>query len=274
MSSNKSKRKIFLFASEIAIITGHNTYQKPKKVIDRLISEYFPELLEGVPTVPLDNREYIEYVSKKNNIDISKELRATDNSKNTAELDKNRKVLLEKLETSLKEKNPEISKKELAEVKKAAGSAVNTNFGTKYENTGIEEYFKKTGRPVVEDNFFYKYKLLETEDFDLYIGGRVDGLLLDKETGEITRVVEVKNRMRKLFNKLRDYERVQCHVYMRLLGTKEADLIEIYKRSSVECESSIITVEFSETFYKNEIEARIYNFINSFIEELKKQESK
>ena len=95
--------------------------------------------------------------------------------------------------------------------------------------------------------------------------------MLDKESGEIIRVVEVKNRMRKLFNKLRDYEKVQCHIYMRLLETKKTDLIEIYKRSSVECESSIITVDFSETFYRNEIEARIYNFINSFIEELKKQ---
>ena len=269
--SSSGKRKIFLFASEIAVITGHNPYQKPKKVIDRLISEYFPELLEGIPTVPLDNREYIEYISKKNDIDISKELKATDNSKNTSELDKNRKVLLEKLETSLKEKNPKISKKEMTEVKKAAGSAVNTNFGTKYENTGIFEYSKKTGFPVVEDNYFYKYKFLETSEFELYIGGRVDGILLDKESGEISRVVEVKNRMRKLFNKLRDYEKVQCHIYMRLLGTKKTDLIEIYKRSSVECESSIITVDFSETFYRNEIEARIYNFINSFIEELKKQ---
>ena len=72
-----SKQKIFLFASEIAIITGHNPYQKPKKVIDRLISEYFPQLLEGQVTVPLDNREYIEYISKTNNIDISAELKAT-----------------------------------------------------------------------------------------------------------------------------------------------------------------------------------------------------
>ena len=62
--------------------------------------------------------------------------------------------------------------------------------------------------------------------------------------------------MRKLFNKLRDYEKVQCHIYMKLLNTKEADLIEIYKRSSVECESSIITIDYSETFYKNEIEAK------------------
>ena len=272
--SSSGKRKIFLFASEIAVITGHNPYQKPKRVIDRLISEYFPELLEGVPTVPLDNREYIEYISKKNNIDVSKELRATDNSKNTSELDKNRKVLLEKLETSLKKKNPSISNKELSEVKKAAESAVNTNFGTEYENDGINEYSKKTGYPVVEDNYFYKYKFLETPEFDVYIGGRVDGVLLHPETGDIRRVVEVKNRMRKLFNKLRDYEKVQCHIYMRLLGTNEADLIEIYKRSSVECESSIITVDFSETFYTNEIEARIYNFVNSFIEELKKQELK
>ncbi len=65
------KKKDFPICSEIAVI-GHNPYQKTKRVIDRLISEYFPELLEGVPTVPFNNREYIEYISKKNNIDVSK----------------------------------------------------------------------------------------------------------------------------------------------------------------------------------------------------------
>src|SRR5210317_889687 len=175
-----SKQKIFLFASEIAIITGHNPYQKPKKVIDRLISEYFPQLLEGQVTVPLDNREYIEYISKTNNIDISAELKATDNSKNTNEIK--------------------------AEVQKAAKSAVNTKFGTTYENCGIQEYCRITGFPVTEDTRFRKYKLLETPDFDVYIGGRVDGLLKDPDTGKTVRVIEVKNRMNRLFKKLRDYE--------------------------------------------------------------------
>ena len=45
-------KRYFFFELKIAIITGHNPYQKPKKVIDRLISEYFPQLLEGQVTVP------------------------------------------------------------------------------------------------------------------------------------------------------------------------------------------------------------------------------
>ena len=57
---------------------------------------------------------------------------------------------------------------------------------------------------------------------------------------------------------------------MKLLDTKESDLIEIQKNGENSLESSIITVDFNETFYTNEIEARIYNFINSFIEELNK----
>jgi hypothetical protein len=264
-----SKQKIFLFASEIAIITGHNPYQKPKKVIDRLISEYFPQLLEGQVTVPLDNREYIEYISKTNNIDISAELKATDNSKNTNELNKNRQKLLSKLENELGKKT-NISKEIKAEVQKAAKSAVNTKFGTTYENCGITEYCRITGFPVTEDTRFRKYKLLETPDFDVYIGGRVDGLLIDPDTGKTVRVIEVKNRMNRLFKKLRDYEKVQCHIYMKLLDTKESDLIEIQKKGEDSLESSIITVDFNETFYTNEIEARIYNFINSFIEELNK----
>lgn len=257
------KKHIFFFASEIAIITGHNPYEKRQKVIDRLVSQYFPELLEGYELIPLDNREFLEDLSKKTNIDISKELKATDNSKNTKELQINQKKLIDKMTENLK-KDPTISNKQITEVKKAIKSATNTQFGTTYENDGIKKYTELTGENVLEDNSFRKYKLLETKDYVFYVGGRIDGFLLDSENTNVCKVVEVKNRMRKLFKKLRDYEKVQCHVYMKLWCTLNSDLIEIYKGKD-ETESNIINVPFSNTFYSVEVESRLFNFINEFL---------
>ena len=39
--------------------------------------------------------------------------------------------------------------------------------------------------------------------------------------------------MDRLFKKLRDYEKVQCHIYMKLLDTKESDLVKYKKRTKI-----------------------------------------
>ena len=41
------------------------------------------------------------------------------------------------------------------------------------------------------------------------LGGKVDGLLLPENT-----VIEIKNRVNRLFFKLRDYEKVQYFLYL------------------------------------------------------------
>ena len=44
---------------------------------------------------------------------------------------------------------------------------------------------------------------------------------MDKDTGEL---IEIKNRINRLFYKLRDYEKVQIFIYMKLLNKQEATL--------------------------------------------------
>ena len=45
------KKKLFLYASEISIITGHNKYENKNKVITRILSEYFPEQYQIITQV-------------------------------------------------------------------------------------------------------------------------------------------------------------------------------------------------------------------------------
>ena len=53
--SSSGKERFFYLPARLPLLLD-TTYQKPRCVIDRLISEYFPELLEGVPTVPQQSR--------------------------------------------------------------------------------------------------------------------------------------------------------------------------------------------------------------------------
>jgi hypothetical protein len=58
------------------------------------------------------------------------------------------------------------------------------------------------------------------------VGGKVDAFQTLDDGTEI--VVEVKNRMRRLFERVVDYEYVQCMCYMYIHQSKKAKLVEKY----------------------------------------------
>ena len=63
-------------------------------------------------------------------------------------------------------------------------------------------------------------------------------------------IIEVKNRMYKLFNKLREYEKIQSYVYMFLLNSKNAKLVETYMINTA-TDVGIIDIEFDEIYWNN-----------------------
>lgn len=264
------KKQIFLFASEISIITGHNKFEDKSKVFSRLLSEYYPkenqkmiEILKskGFEINPIDNKKYIEKVAKKYKMNIDESLSKTLDSSSITSLNNCKRDLINSIEKELTKNN--VSENEKKEVIKSVKSLANTNFGTKHENSGINKYVLENNETVIETKEFFKKKIIETTDYDVFIGGRVDGLCYN-DKGELYKILEVKNRMYRLFKKLKDYEKIQCHIYMKLLDIYKLDLIECLKTDNPEY--NIIEVEYDSLFYENEIEARIFNFINYFID--------
>ena len=264
------KKKIFLYASEISIITGHNKFEKKSKVINRILNDYFPKEYKKITDIlkskdlelnPIDNKKYIESISKKYKLDLDDSLKKTLNTNNVTDLNKCQKELIHNLEKELTKNN--VSKEEKAEITKSVTSLTNTNFGLKFESAGLNQYFKENRELIVESKTFFKKKIIENEQFEVYIGGRVDGLCYDRE-GILYKIVEVKNRIYKLFYKLRDYEKIQCYIYMKLLDVEKVDLVECFKDDDVKI--NVIEVTYENIFYENEIEARLFNFINYLID--------
>ena len=89
---------------------------------------------------------------------------------------------------------------------------------------------------------------LSTPKHQWIIGGRVDGMIEDDT------LIEIKNRIYKLFYRLRDYEKIQIYAYLYILGITKAKLVENIARKTTndqgeeiedEKDTNIIEIDFS-----------------------------
>ena len=123
---------------------------------------------------------------------------------------------------------------------------------------------QKNSKNATSDNRFYKMGLRDSDTYSWTLGGRIDGL--DKDTGEL---IEIKNRINRLFYKLRDYEKVQIFIYMKLLDKQEATLIENFKD-----EMNTILIKWDEKFWQTEVLDKISVFMNEFEQFVQSKEKK
>jgi hypothetical protein len=273
--------RICLFASEVAIITGHNKYEKLDKVTHRLLAEYFPKKYNilvkkmkehGVDIIPACKTEHLKKIIKESGISkeskkvIDDTLKKTVDSKNSKEFRENQQNLIKKIENEISKKQGKPISKELkSTLKETVKGSTNTNYGIKNENKGISEYSSITGERVYEYPKFVKMPLFDDTLLNLSVimGGRVDGVTLDSE-GNINKVIEVKNRTARLFYTLRDYEKVQTLIYMKLFNLENLDLIEILRKDD-KIESNIINIDFDSEFWEEQILQRIKIYIADFL---------
>ena len=88
------------------------------------------------------------------------------------------------------------------------------------------------------------------------ISGKVDGI---EGMGDDQILIETKNRRRRLFDEIPEYEKVQMCIYMKMTNIKTSKLLQYY-----DDEEGIIDYDYDEEFW-NEIEQKLLNFKNEVI---------
>lgn len=142
-----------------------------------------------------------------------------------------------------------------------------TSYGNSQESN-VFDYVRGTLKiDVVEDPSFYKVRVgtivNEFGSFPWFIGGKIDGITRDRKT-----VVEIKNRVNRLFRTIPDYEAVQIQMYMELLNIDKAILVECLKTKEscvVDEHVNVISVNRDVEKWEKEILPRLEGFVDFVI---------
>jgi hypothetical protein len=229
-------------------ITKRQWESKTNKLTDQkttMLTE-ITSLNSRVNEIDLNQKQKLELVLGKENIQSmeSKNIE-TDNKR------ENVNKLIEKMQISKVEKKTLIKETE---------SFINKTHGTLKEESAIEMYEKKFNVKLNTSQEFYKYRLnmLNTSQFEWYVGGKVDGLYIDNDDKSKSYIVEVKNRTRGFFSTLRDYEKTQIQLYMYILDISFSKLVEKYNNKIR------ITLIYRDDDYIKDILTYLDIFINNF----------
>jgi hypothetical protein len=218
-----------LNASEIAVITGHNTYQNITELTEKILIRN--RLKRGVLIKNDIQKKILSIQDEKILETIKKELKLSPTT-TKKELETHiHKKYIAPLTTIKKEqdshKQLDALLQTLPVTKKILSTSAYTelikNRGTEQEQKSLDTSEKKNKVHITaRNNKLYCKPLFEDDCCTIILQGKIDGMLHDDT------VVESKNRSRRLFYRIPKYEQVQLEAYMFLTGTKTALHIENY----------------------------------------------
>lgn len=261
-----NKTKINLRISEIPSIIGYNPYANIKPIVLRIWQKTLPDDYKKFTTdliqkkiidnTHVKDEDIIAHHSQKYNINMDAQLKECRTAETTQQLKKK----AEKMMTSI-ENNKEITVKDKKTIQKSLHQLSKTNYGQHHEDSIITLYSQIHNIKVGQQQKFVRKKIAFCDKFEWYINGKVDGIREDNV------LIEVKNRVNKLFLHLKPYENVQVQVYLNLLKLNIGHLVECHKHEA-ETEMNVIEVKYSKKMWKDiKLKLEVFiNFFNSFVQ--------
>lgn len=224
---------IVINASEVAALCGLNPYKNKDEAIQDMLNRN--NRMPSTETIRT-NEICKDKEFNKLNQTISKNSENTNNVKDVSKLKYKLHQDVSEIEktklsevsakfvgamtrsrTKEKEQQEAKVKQDCEHMKRSLTSKVNTSFGTRKETNVADIYKEHTGIEIQKDNKAHYWQFAPNAK----VVGRFDGFTKD---GVV--LIEIKNRMRRLFGTVPEYERVQVHVYMKMAGVKHAQLVE------------------------------------------------
>ena len=265
----KITKDIYLSVSQLYIITGLDRFGKLCPLLIKYWEKVFPKdyyqcLYDIQDVYPVEhiNETFLQSVqrlSQKYNLDIMKQIKLCMNSDNLSEMTKIQSNIITRIEKS------QIDKKDKSLLVKNVKCLTNTNYGTAQEGGAIDNYCKKLNVEVSSQQKFFKRKIAEVDNYNWYLCGSIDGISSDGT------LVEIKNRVHKLFETLRDYEKPQIQAYLKLTNMQNGHLVEYLKKNN---NMNVIEVQRDNKYWKEFILPNIEKFINFLYHFIKRPEMK
>ena len=235
--------KVIIGASSVASAIGIG-FKKQPELIEELWKKYSPSTFEGQTKEEKALQVLMWNTSTKKILEDAENFK----SENSADVAQKTRAVYHQIEHS------GLSAEDMVVAKDHLRKTLYTNHGTRNEYKTADADKAK----LFEDDTFYTHDICMIEGTLYQIVGRIDRLQMN-EDGSRT-LVEIKNRAKGLFNRVRDYEEVQCQTYLQMLGDiKYCRLVEQFND-----ERKGYLIEKNDEKWKDEIIPKLQNFCELF----------
>lgn len=243
---------ICIYASQLASCVGHNRFKKPSDALETVWQRIAPACFEdalrrnGIKTADEAVRDILTSNQTVRNLLVRAE-EATVTSHEVAQG-------YERISRQLAHADLTATDRRL--VDEAFRRTMYTSFGTRQESVVLN---KLAGHiPCRPDDTFYRMHIGDVHGVSVYIGGKIDAISDDGTT-----IIEIKNRINRLFHKLPVYEIIQVQTYLQLLPhTESARLVECLTRHTGDVIMNIIPIERDQGFWDARIVPRLLGFVS------------
>ena len=231
-------QRVIYVASELSIVTGDNPFEKPEKVLDsvlnrsNIVKKYIPQSKVEESLLSLTENQ-LNDIKKELKLDVNTNLKDVE------------KVIKNNVMGASYNKNisEDLSKKRVDEVlknmptlnkcmEKSVKQDLRMRRGNIKEDNNLDKTEKKSNIKITSRNseMYERDIYVEPEGkYIIIIRGKVDGMNEDY-------IVETKNRTKKLFKKIPNYEKVQLNAYMFMTCKKKSLHIECYNEEQNQTE--------------------------------------
>jgi hypothetical protein len=248
--------------SNLFPIMGMNFFKKFDKVLTDSWRSYnyeeYHECLSKISktgTIPktLTPKEQLSLLAKKHNIPALNEIQKCMKSTSAIELNNNQAEYMTKVNEI-----PGLNNKLKTEVNKLIINASNTQFGIHHEKSTIDQFTQITGKTVdCSQQAVRQIITQEISSIEWTLVGKIDGRTSEGE------VIEIKNRTKKLFNELRNYEEPQIMTYLYLFECSQGYMVESLKTDG-EININVKEIIYKQNYYEDKVYPSICKFIKFF----------
>ncbi len=233
-------RRVVIKASDVAACVGLHSYKSRGEVMDDMWKKNYPVTFTGETREDRNLRAVEESKEAKNMLNAVLTLKP----KNSDEVKELVQVSCDLIKASEK-----MSKEQKAMVCDHIRKMVYTTHGTNAEDTTAD----LDEAELHKDDNFYTHTVINIKGTSYEIVGRIDRYQLMEDGSK--QLVEIKNRAKGLFNKVRIYEMIQVQTYLQMLDLKDARLIEQFNN-----ERKHYMIERDQTSWDENIHPKLIEF--------------
>jgi len=247
---------IILYASQVAACIGYNKHKSPAEAMESMWERMYPESYSDA----MARTGIVSETDKLESLVMSNPLIAHIIRDSTTPCDSSGHVSMSYDATSKLIKGLDVDADDREIVDATVKRNLYTTYGTQSEEQALERIREQLLIDAHPDDVFYKKQIGTEDGVDIFVGGKIDAITTDRSL-----VVEIKNRIRRLFMKVPFYEIVQLQCYLYLLNVDKGVIVECLNSSDDSTTMNVVSISKDMQLWSSVIVPKMRRFVRQYV---------